>query len=382
MIYLYNDVVFRAGGIETYLHALAIHLQQQGIPFRVAVSEQEPSPVIEELVERGIDVYRQSRVRGDRWHVRKRLLNRWLCFQLVPGDWVYCVRQPMPELYLGLVRAVHRRRARIAASWIFAPKDLAVPAYLQEQFRQAVKETDAVISVAHCTVGQFEKVYGYAGPVKVVPYHNIEVCDAPLPLPPSPPFRIGYMGRIEIVQKNLDTILRAFRELAKRRTDVELHIHGGGPDEARFWAMAEAAGLGNRLQLHGPYDHRRDLRRIIASCHLFIYSSRFEGGPCLSLLELLQAGRFVVTSPVGGIPDIYENRPHLGAMVEPEDQAGIVAALEDGLQRVASETIDQAAMRAHYDSHFNIAAAHRAWLDALGIVDDDQSVRSPSRASA
>lgn len=201
MIYLYNDVVFRAGGIETYLHALALHLQEQGISFRVAVSEQEPSPVIHELVERGIDVYRQSRVRGDRWHLRKRLLNWWLRLQLAPGDWVYCVRQPMPELYRDLVRTVHARHARIAASWSFAPKHLAIPAHLQERFSQAVKETDAVISVAHCTAGQFAKVYGYDGPVKVVPYHNIEVCDAPVPLPPSPPFRIGYMGRIEIGQK-------------------------------------------------------------------------------------------------------------------------------------------------------------------------------------
>ena len=373
MIFLYSDVVYRAGGIETYLHALATHLHQKGIPFRVAVSEQEPSPLIDELVQRGIDVYRQAVIRGDRWHLRKRMLNFWLRRQLAPSDWVFCVRQPMPELYLGLVRSVHARGARIASSWIFAPEMLATPAQFLDRFSRAVRETDVVISVAQCTAHQFEKVYGYDGPVHVVNYHNLEVFKTPVPLPPTPPFRIGYMGRIEIVQKNLDMILKAFQELMGRRSDVELHIYGGGPDEEQFKALVDAANLGNRVALHGSYDHRRDLRRIISSCHLFVYPSRYEGGPCLSLLELLQAGRYVVTAPVGGIPDIYESRPDLGMMVDPGNPRAFVDALEEALQKVASNTVDQAAMRAHYEKYFNMAAAHRAWTRALGIGPDQPS---------
>jgi glycosyltransferase involved in cell wall biosynthesis len=376
MIFLYSDVVYKAGGIETYLHALATHLHQVGIAFRVAVSEQERSPLIDDLVQQGIDVYRQSMIRGDRWHLRKRILNVWLRFQLAPDDWVFCVRQPMPELYLGLVRAVHARGARIASSWIFAPEALGTPARLLERFSQAVRETDVVISVAQCTAHQFKKAYGYDGPVHVVNYHNLEVFQSPVPLPPAPPFRIGYMGRIEIVHKNLDMILEAFRELLRRRSDVELHIFGGGPDEEKFKAMVDGANLGNRVVLHGPYDHRRDLGRIISSCHLFIYPSRYEGGPCLSLLELLQAGRYVVTSPVGGIPDIYEGRPDLGIMVDPDSSLEFVAALEASLRKVASGAVDQLAMRAHYEKNFNMAAAHRAWTRALGIGKDGESCSS------
>src|SRR5260221_1157186 len=228
MIFLYSDVVYRAGGIETYLHALALHLQREGIQFRVAVSEQEPSPLVDDLVQRGIDVYRQSMIRGDRWHLRKRMLILWLRFHLAPGDWVFCVRQPMPELYLGLVRAVHARGARIASSWIFAPEMLKTPATLLPRFSEAVRETDVVISVAHCTAHQFKKVYGYDGPVHVVNYHNLEVLPTTVPLPAGPPYRIGYMGRVEIVHKNLDMILKGFAELLRRRSDVELRIHGAG----------------------------------------------------------------------------------------------------------------------------------------------------------
>src|SRR5260221_7579864 len=176
------------------------------------------------------------------------------------------------------------------------------------------------------------------------------------------------MGRVEVVYQDLGMILDGFEELLRDRSDVELHICGGGPDEKEFKTMVHGAGLGDRVVLHGPYDHRRDLERIISSCHLFVYPSRYEGGPCLSLLELLQAGRYVVTSAVGGIPDIYEGRPDLGIMVDPDNVREFVAALDLALQKVASGAVDQEAMRAHYEKYFNMAAAHRAWKQALGLT--------------
>ena len=152
MIYLYSDILTEAGGIETYLHALATKLYEENIPFRVAVSEQQPREssceMLDDLEAKGIDVYRQSYVPGDRWHVRKRLLMYWLWWQLEPGDWVYCVRQPISPLYLDLVRLVHNRGAKIAASWMFAPEFLVPDPPHYKSFCQAVQETDRVISVS------------------------------------------------------------------------------------------------------------------------------------------------------------------------------------------------------------------------------------------
>jgi glycosyltransferase involved in cell wall biosynthesis len=368
MIFLYSDVLYKAGGIETYLHALARKLLEEGIPFRVAVSEQEQAcPLIDELVSLGVDVHRQRLVPGDRWHLRKRMLVLWLWSKLRAGDWVYCVRQPMPEIYLWLVRLVHSRKARIAASWIFAPSAMKIPARLQRRFSEAVRETDAVISVAKCTAGEFSAAYGYTGPVHVVRYHNLPVFEAPVPLPPAPPFRIGFLGRIEIVHKNLDMVLAGFEELCRRRGDVELHFFGGGPDEPELERMVRSSGLGAKVMMHGRYDHRTDLPRIMASCHLFIYPSRYEGGPCLSLLELLQAGRFVVTTPVGGIPDIYEGHAGFGIMVAPDDVKAFVDALESALKKVAANAVDQTAMRDHYARNFDMHAAHEGWMKALDL---------------
>ena len=356
----------RTGGIETYLHALALHLKRERIPFRVAVAELQTCPLVDELVANGIAAYRQRRLPGDRWLVRQRAMMAWLSFQLTPNDLVFCVRQPVPELYAQLSRLTHRRGAKIAASWMLAPEFLPPS---QPDFCQAVAETDVVISVSRCTVNQFGSVYGYNGPVHVVPYHNLPLFDRPLPLPSGPPWKIGYIGRLEERQKNLDLLVQAFASLARERKDVELHLYGRGPDQMALEQQVLDTGMQANVFFHGPYDHRQDLEGILAECHFFVYPSRYEGGPCLSLLEVMQAGRFCVASRVGGIPDLYEGRPQLGSLVAPDDASGLRAALESAVEKVADGSVDGAAIRARYIEAFDMTAAHRAWLSALSLSD-------------
>jgi glycosyltransferase involved in cell wall biosynthesis len=373
MIYLYSDVITQAGGIETYLHALATKLHAEDIPFRVVVSEQEPEnapcEMLDDLEAKGIDVYRQPYVPGDRWHVRKRLLMAWLWWQLKPGDWVYCVRQPIPELYPELVRLAHNRGAKIAASWMFAPEFLVPEPPHYESFCRAVEETDAVISVSECTTHQFEEEYGYEGPVEVVRYHNLPLFDEPVPLPEGPPWRIGYMGRLSIEQKNLDTLLRAFRTLRDDGMDVELHFYGDGPDEETLSAQARELEVDESVCFHGRYDHRTDLPDIMTNNHVFTYTSNYEGGPCFALLELLQAGRYVVASPVGGIPDIYEGHPGVGALVNPDDPVAIAETLDEAIRQVRNEKIRPSRIRDRYTEEFDIEVVHKSWLCALGLGD-------------
>lgn len=376
MIYLYSDIITRAGGIETYLHALATKLRREEISFRVAVSEQAPCPILDDLEAEGIDVYRQPMVPGDRWHVRKRLLMLWLWWQLEPGDWVYCVRQPIPALYLDLVRLVHNRGAKIAASWMFAPEFLVPEPPHYESFCRAVKETDVVISVSECTKHQFEEVYGYEGPVEVVRYHNLPLFDAPVPLPDGPPWRIGYMGRLSIEQKNLDTLLRAFKKLHDAEPDTALNLYGDGSDRAELEALARELGIDDTVTFHGRYDHRTDLPRIMADNRVFTYPSRYEGGPCFTLLELLQAGRYVVASPVGGIPDIYDGHPEAGLLVDHHDPDAIAGALQEAIHRVQTGRVHPSTIRARYCEEFDMEAAHEEWAAALSIHTDAQPVHA------
>ncbi|MTJ07922.1 glycosyltransferase [Anabaena sp. UHCC 0204] len=365
MIFLYSDVLYRAGGIETYLHTLALHLHSENIPFRVVVAELERCPLVDDLVDKGINIYRQKRIFGDRWLVRQHLMLTWLSTQLKPEDWVFCVRWPLPSLYLRMVRLVHRHQAKLAVSWALAPEFFPPLPPHGQKLCEAVAETDAVISVSQCTVDQFKQVYGYTGKVHVVPYHNLLLFPQIVSLPSSPPWKIGFLGRLEIKQKNLDTLLQAIATLFKNGKPVELHLYGRGPDQTTLEELALKLGIKQQVIFHGAYDHRQDLPKIMANCHLFVYPSRFEGGPCFTLLELMQAGRFCVAAKVGGIPDLYEGYPEIGLLVSPDHPEQLNQALTIALEKIANGSIDGEKIRARYFSGFDMQSAHQAWTAVI-----------------
>lgn len=365
MIFLYSDVLYRSGGIETYLHAIALHLQAENIPVRVAVAELEPCPLVDELRDRGIPVYRQPRLPGDRWRIRQHVMLMWLVTQLQPGDWVFCVRQPMPQLYLKMVRWIHRRQAKLAASWMLAPEFLPPSEPERAGFCQAVSQTDAVISVSRCTVHQFKDIYAYSGKVWVVPYHNLLFFDRVVPLPNYPPFKMGFIGRLDREQKNLDILLEAVARAIETRPTLELHLYGRGTSQPELETLARRLKIADRVVFHGAYDHRRDLSQIMANCHFFVYPSRFEGGPCFTLLEMMQAGRFCIASRVGGIPDLYEGFPDIGLLVSPGNVAQLTDAILRGVERLEGDRIDAEAIRDRYFEGFDIASAHQAWMSAI-----------------
>ncbi len=108
---------------------------------------------------------------------------------------------------------------------------------------------------------------------------------------------------------------------------------------------------------------------IVAQNHVFTYASRFEGGPCFSLLELMQAGRYVVASPVGGIPDLYEGHAQAGALVDFRDPADIAEALEEAALRIEGGEIEVDPIRQRYLAEFTGDHAHTQFLAALGLQE-------------
>jgi glycosyltransferase involved in cell wall biosynthesis len=192
------------------------------------------------------------------------------------------------------------------------------------------------------------------------------VFDEPIALPEGPPWKIGFMGRLDIEQKNLDTILHAFRRLRRDGLDVELHFHGGGQEE-ELAALSEELGVHSAVTVHGAYDHRTDLRDIVANGHVFLYTSRYEGGPCFTLLELMQAGRYVVASPVGGIPDIYDGHPEAGLLVDPDSPDAIAATIKEALEKIQEGRVNPSVIRKRYLDEFDIQSAHTAWMRALNL---------------
>jgi len=88
-----------------------------------------------------------------------------------------------------------------------------------------------------------------------------------------------------------------------------------------------AKELGDRLLLLG---HRSDLPRILAASDLFVLASKQEGSP-LAILEAMFAGRAVVASETGGIPELVQHG-ETGLVVPMGSVSALARALESLLQ--------------------------------------------------
>jgi hypothetical protein len=140
MIYIYSDILGHCRWDRDLYPCISSVPEETERPGHVAVSEQKHCELLTDLEQNGIEVYRQPKAPGDRWHIRKRLLINWVKRRMKPGDWLFCARQPMPELFLKTVRAVHARGAKIAVSWMFAPGFLTILKEFESSFNQAVHE--------------------------------------------------------------------------------------------------------------------------------------------------------------------------------------------------------------------------------------------------
>jgi glycosyltransferase involved in cell wall biosynthesis len=87
-------------------------------------------------------------------------------------------------------------------------------------------------------------------------------------------------------QKNLDTLIRAFSDLATRHPDWDLFIMGEGEHRRSLEALVGACGLGSRVFMPGASGQ---MHEWFVKSHLFCIPSKWEGFPN-ALAEALAHG--------------------------------------------------------------------------------------------
>jgi glycosyltransferase involved in cell wall biosynthesis len=132
---------------------------------------------------------------------------------------------------------------------------------------------------------------------------------------------IGAVSRLR-AQKAYDVLLRASATLRQRFPRLRVLIAGEGEERPRLEALIEELGLASTVSLLG---HRPDVPALLEILDIAVSSSDFEGSP-LSVMEYMAAGKAVVATRVGGVPDLIEHGVH-GLLVERRDPDALAAAV-------------------------------------------------------
>ncbi len=136
---------------------------------------------------------------------------------------------------------------------------------------------------------------------------------------------VGIIGRILPV-KNHPGLLRAMTQVRQRLPGARLLIVGDGPDRAACERLTDELGLRDAVSFAGQRD---DVPAMLAAMDVVAMPSHHEGYP-YAVLEALAAGRPVVATAVGGLPEMIDSGRN-GLLVPAGDTDALADALAKAL---------------------------------------------------
>jgi glycosyltransferase involved in cell wall biosynthesis len=221
---------------------------------------------------------------------------------------------------------------------------------LRGWIRHTLEQSSLVIALSEGWAGF---VRGFAPRARVAVLPNSVALPAAGDAALEEPGRILFLGRVEHA-KGVVELLQACALLAPRMPKLRL-VLGGIGDLEDACRRARDLGIADRLELPGwlgPAERARELQRA----QVFCLPSHAEGLP-MALLEAMAAGKAVVASDVGAIPEAVQDGDN-GLLTPARDSRLLAAALE--------RLLDDAPLRARLGQRARATVEQHYSLDAVG----------------
>jgi len=203
------------------------------------------------------------------------------------------------------------------------------PAQFAEGFQRTWVEMRSLPGTRVLAISEFVKSQmvrsGYPNRdihVLYLPAPNVRASDMSAELTvPKARASFVFLGRL-VREKGMEWLLRSLAQLG---ADIEVDVAGTGPERERLGGLAAQLGLGDRVRFHGWLEESKALQ-MIASARAVIFPSIWHEPAGLVTLEAAAAGRAVIASRVGAIPE-YAGLLGNAILVSPNDLHGLASAM-------------------------------------------------------
>lgn len=165
---------------------------------------------------------------------------------------------------------------------------------------------------------------------------------------PAHTVNIVVLSRL-VFRKGIDLLVRVIPMLCAKVNNVHFIIGGDGPKLLLLEEMRERWQLHDRVELLGAIPHYQ-VRDTLVRGHVFLNCSLTESF-CIALLEAASCGLFVVSTKVGGVPEVLP--PSMITFAEPNAEA-LTDALVEAI--AISRRVDPAEFHERVGNMYN-------WLD-------------------
>lgn len=176
--------------------------------------------------------------------------------------------------------------------------------------------TDALCFVCRFEQDTYEAKVGKPRTRTAMIYNGVQENEFEAAPPKEGAAQFLYIGMLRDL-KGPDVFIDAFAK-AERMTGKTLSgvIVGDGPDRDKYAAMIDRTGLARRISIHAAMP----ARKAFEMASTVVVPSRAEAMPYI-VLEALAAGKTVIASRVGGIPEVLGEKSE--ALVPPGDSSAL-----------------------------------------------------------
>ncbi|EMD34737.1 glycosyltransferase family 4 protein [Gelatoporia subvermispora B] len=193
-----------------------------------------------------------------------------------------------------------------------------------------LRNVDAAICVSH-TGRENTVLRARLRPSRVYVIPNAIVAEQFKPAPdtttpgPSDTITIVVLSRLAY-RKGIDLLVAAAPRICSKFPNVRFVVGGDGPKLIDILQMREKNLLQDRIEMLGPIRHS-DASKVLARGSIFLNTSLTEAFG-IAILEAASAGLYVVSTRVGGVPEVL-----------PADMVSFSNPDEDDVVRAMSEAI-------------------------------------------
>ncbi len=325
------------GGLESVIHHLAHEFCQQGHTVRIVTSRYPRTLPAREEID-GVRITRLHFLLPDLKYLRKFRFGFWLA-----GLWyrfyteqvlLHMINEFQPDIvnnhYLNEVSEFTGRclaGRSPAIPWVISLHggDVDGEPWLgrknKARFSRMSQQASRLTACSHFLAAQAQTLEpALQGKIEVI-HNGVDAqrfADA-RPYPADHPY-ILIVGQL-VSHKGFDLLIEAFAQVAEKYPQVQLWIAGDGAQRRELVNLVREKGLVQQVQFFGKVDEAT-VASLMAGCLFVVMPSRREAFGIVAL-EGMAAGKAVLASPVGGLPEFLPVPPN--RLVAPEVAAWVVA---------------------------------------------------------
>ncbi len=166
-------------------------------------------------------------------------------------------------------------------------------------------------------------------------------------------------------ERGYEYLTQAIAKIKESKNRFKFIFIGDGPLEESIKSLARDLRVEDKILFMG---YRDDVYELLPLCDIFVLPSISEGVGLIAMMEAMAMKKPVITTAVGGIPEVVENEEN-GFLLKPADPDGLKDALyrlaEDKLLRERMGRRGREIVEKNFDSRTSIKKIEKLYLSVL-----------------